>query len=155
MKIFATKAQRHQGFTYNKTFCAPSCLRVLVAIFIVVVDDRVDVIGKGEDVAGIGRRPEDENDIAHELKRQKRVEVLVDVGRVGDDEEAGDEEELLARVYEYGPGNERNGVVDPQHGQELGFEDLQIMVCRDVHDDGQKCHQQAERDPVFRGQENR
>jgi hypothetical protein len=34
MKIIATKAQRHQGFIFNKTFCVTLCLRVLVAIFI-------------------------------------------------------------------------------------------------------------------------
>jgi hypothetical protein len=33
MKIIATKARRHQGFIFNKTFCLTLCLRVLVAIF--------------------------------------------------------------------------------------------------------------------------
>jgi hypothetical protein len=35
MKIIATKAQRHQGFIFNKTFCVTLCLCVLVANFIV------------------------------------------------------------------------------------------------------------------------
>jgi hypothetical protein len=34
IKILATKARRHQKFTYNKTFCVPSCPGVLVAIFL-------------------------------------------------------------------------------------------------------------------------
>jgi hypothetical protein len=39
MKIIATKAQRHQGFTLKKTFCVTLCLCVLVAIFIVASHD--------------------------------------------------------------------------------------------------------------------
>jgi hypothetical protein len=35
MKIFATKARRLEGFIYKKTFCAPLCLSVFVAIFMV------------------------------------------------------------------------------------------------------------------------
>ena len=35
MKIIATKARRHKGFIYNKTFCVSLCLSVLVAIFMV------------------------------------------------------------------------------------------------------------------------
>ena len=31
MKMIATKARRHQGFTFNKTFCVTLCLCVLVA----------------------------------------------------------------------------------------------------------------------------
>jgi hypothetical protein len=42
----ATKAQRHEGFIYNKTFCVPLCLSVFVAIFMVVHHD------------GVRRRPE-------------------------------------------------------------------------------------------------
>ena len=34
MKIIATKARRHQGFTLKKTFCVTLCLCVLVANFI-------------------------------------------------------------------------------------------------------------------------
>jgi hypothetical protein len=34
IKIIATKAQRHKGFIFNKTFCVTLCLRVLVAVFI-------------------------------------------------------------------------------------------------------------------------
>jgi hypothetical protein len=33
MKIIATKARRHQGFIFNKTFCLTLCLSGLVAIF--------------------------------------------------------------------------------------------------------------------------
>jgi len=35
IKIIATKAQRHQGFFFNKTFCVTLCLGVLVANFMV------------------------------------------------------------------------------------------------------------------------
>jgi hypothetical protein len=31
MKMIATKARRHQGLTFNKTFCVILCLGVLVA----------------------------------------------------------------------------------------------------------------------------
>jgi hypothetical protein len=31
MKMIATKARRHQGFTLKKTFCVTLCLGVLVA----------------------------------------------------------------------------------------------------------------------------
>jgi hypothetical protein len=31
MKMIATKARRHQGFTFNKTFCVTLYLGVLVA----------------------------------------------------------------------------------------------------------------------------
>jgi hypothetical protein len=31
MKMIVTKARRHQGFTFNRTFCITLCLSVLVA----------------------------------------------------------------------------------------------------------------------------
>ena len=37
MKIIATKAQRHQGFIFNKTFSVTLCLCVLVAMEIIHV----------------------------------------------------------------------------------------------------------------------
>jgi len=39
MKIIATKAQRHQGFIFNKTFCVTLCLCVLVANFMAAPHD--------------------------------------------------------------------------------------------------------------------
>jgi hypothetical protein len=46
MKMIATKARRHQGFTFNKTFCVTLCLSVFVANFMVgenyLPDQRLD-----------------------------------------------------------------------------------------------------------------
>jgi hypothetical protein len=41
MKIIATKAQRHQGFFFNKTLYVTLCLCVLVANFKVLVSGKV------------------------------------------------------------------------------------------------------------------
>lgn len=33
MKTYVTRARRHKGFNYNKTFCVTLCLCALVATF--------------------------------------------------------------------------------------------------------------------------